>query len=76
MKGDLINLEKLPAPYLHEEDGGKYIQTYGIFVLQTPDKSWTDSYIAKSMINDEKYLTGLIMNLQHIRHVADQWKAV
>ena len=76
LRGNQVNLEQLPAPYLHDEDGGKYIQTYGMFVLQTPDKSWTNWSIARAMIHDEKHLTGLVMNPQHIRCVADQWKAV
>jgi len=28
-KGDQIQLESLPAPMIHKDDGGKYIQTYG-----------------------------------------------
>lgn len=76
LRGDQINLEELPAPYLHDEDGGKYIQTYGMFVLQMPDKSWTNWSIARAMVHDAKHLTGLVMNPQHIRRVADQWKTV
>lgn len=42
LSGDAIKLDSLPTPTLHHGDGGKYIQTYGMFVLQTPDKSWTN----------------------------------
>jgi UbiD family decarboxylase len=27
--GDQINLDQLPAPMIHQDDGSKYIQTYG-----------------------------------------------
>ncbi|GCF01659.1 hypothetical protein ZYGM_000516 [Zygosaccharomyces mellis] len=76
LRGDQINLEQLPAPYLHEEDGGRYIQTYGMFILQTPDKIWTNWSIARAMIHDENHLTGLLVSPQHIRRVADQWKTI
>lgn len=74
--GDEIKLNSLPAPYLHHEDGGKYIQTYGMFVLQTPDKSWTNWSIARGMIYDDRHLTGLVINPQHIRQVADKWAEI
>lgn len=36
-----------------EKDGGKYIQTYGMHVVQTPDKSWTNWSIARAMVHDK-----------------------
>jgi UbiD family decarboxylase len=29
LKGDEINLLNIPAPLIHKDDGGRYIQTYG-----------------------------------------------
>lgn len=72
LRGDEINLKHLPAPYLHEEDGGRYIQTYGMFILQTPDKAWTNWSISRAMIHDENHLIGLLVSPQHIRRIADQ----
>lgn len=74
LSGDEIDLEALPAPYLHNEDGGKYIQTYGMFILQTPDKSWTNWSIARAMIRDKTHLTGLVLKPQHIQQVSNKWK--
>ncbi|EXJ68563.1 3-octaprenyl-4-hydroxybenzoate carboxy-lyase UbiD [Cladophialophora psammophila CBS 110553] len=36
--GDDIDLNRMPVPQMHRFDGGKYLQTYGMHVLQTPDK--------------------------------------
>jgi UbiD family decarboxylase len=36
LKGDQVNLEQIPAPLIHKDDGGKYIQTYGVCVLCGP----------------------------------------
>jgi UbiD family decarboxylase len=48
--GDEIDLEALPAPWLHQADGGKYVQTYGMHVVQTPNNSWTNWSIARAMV--------------------------
>lgn len=76
LSGDQINLNALPAPLLHNGDGGKYIQTYGMFILQTPDGEWTNWSIARAMIYDNKHLTGLVMNPQHNRIIADKWAKI
>jgi UbiD family decarboxylase len=34
---DQFDLTKLPAPFLHQSDGGKYIQTYGMHIVQSSD---------------------------------------
>ncbi|KAF5497321.1 Ferulic acid decarboxylase 1 [Colletotrichum siamense] len=73
MFGDEINLEDLPAPYLHEGDGGKYLQTYGIHVLQTPDKSWTNWSIFRGMVHDQKHLVCLVGSGQHNSIIRDKW---
>lgn len=76
LTGSDIKLNSLPAPILHPGDGGKYIQTYGMFILQTPDKKWTNWSIARAMIHDDKHLTGLVINPQHIRKVANEWAKI
>lgn len=74
LSGDQIDMTTWPAPLLHPEDGGKYLQTYGMFILQTPDKSWTNWSIARAMIHDKNHLTGLVIKPQHIQQVTNKWK--
>lgn len=76
ISGDDIDLNSLPSPLLHPGDGGKYIQTYGMWCLKTPDGSWTNWSIARGMVKDKRHITGLVMNPQHIRQVADKWAAI
>lgn len=71
-----IHLQSLPTPYLHVSDGGKYLQTYGMWILQTPDKKWTNWSIARGMVVDDKHITGLVIKPQHIRQIADSWAAI
>ena len=75
MTHEQIDLTKLPVPLLHHGDGGKFIQTYGMWVLQTPDKSWTNWSIARGMVHDSKSITGLVINPQHVKQVSDAWVA-
>lgn len=69
-----FNLDTLPAPFLHQADGGKYLQTYGMHVVQTPDKTWTNWSIARAMVHDKDHLTGLVIEPQHIWQIHQMWK--
>lgn len=66
VSSDDIDLLKLPSPLIHQADGGKYIQTYGMHIVQSPDGKWTNWSIARAMIHDEKHLVGLVIPPQHI----------
>ncbi|KAL4976013.1 UbiD decarboxylyase family [Aspergillus desertorum] len=60
LEGDQIDLTKLPAPMIHKSDGGAYIQTYGMHIVQTPDGKWTNWSTARAMVHDKNHLTGLM----------------
>ncbi|KAJ5475734.1 hypothetical protein N7475_001463 [Penicillium sp. IBT 31633x] len=74
LEGDQIDLTKLPAPMIHQHDGGKYIQTYGMHIVQSPDGSWTNWSIARAMVSDKRHLTGLVIEPQHIWQIHQMWK--
>lgn len=71
--GDQIDLDSLPAPLLHEGDGGKYLQTYGIHILQTPDGSWTNWSIFRGMVYDRNHLVCLVGPGQHNSIIRQKW---
>ncbi|KAH8886570.1 putative 3-octaprenyl-4-hydroxybenzoate carboxy-lyase [Thozetella sp. PMI_491] len=75
ISGDAVDLHKLPAPLLHQADGGKYIQTYGLHVLQTPDKSWTNWSIFRGMVHDKNRLVCLVGSGQHNSLIREKWLA-
>ncbi|KAI9833014.1 MAG: Ferulic acid decarboxylase 1 [Sarea resinae] len=72
--GDQVDLVHLPVPQLHQADGGKYLQTYGMHVVQSPDGSWTNWSIARAMVHDRNHLTGLVIQPQHIWQIHQMWK--
>jgi UbiD family decarboxylase len=69
-----FDLTKLPVPLIHKDDGGKYIQTYGMHVVQSPDGKWTNWSIARAMVADKDHLTGLVIEPQHIWQIHQLWK--
>ncbi|KAK6206546.1 Ferulic acid decarboxylase 1 [Pestalotiopsis sp. IQ-011] len=71
---DQFDLNKLPSPMLHQADGGKYIQTFGMHVVQSPDGKWTNWSIARAMVHGKNELAGLIIEPQHIWQIREMWK--
>ncbi|KAI1027836.1 hypothetical protein LB503_011926 [Fusarium chuoi] len=71
--GDKVDLTTLPVPYLHTGDGGKYIQTYGVHVLQMPDGSWTNWSIFRGMVYDQNRIVCLVGGGQHNSMIRDAW---
>src|SRR5947209_6467419 len=72
--GGDVDLLRLPTPLIHGGDGGRYIDTYGITVVQTPDKRWTNWSITRKMIVDKNRLTGLVVPNQHWGMIDAEWK--
>ena len=73
LTGEDVDLLRLPTPLLHGGDGGRYLNTYGIFVVQTPDKKWTSWSIARAMLLDKNRMAGIVAPNQHIGMVRQTW---
>jgi len=71
--GEDVDLLELPAPLLHDGDGGRFLNTFGVIVARTPDKSWTNWSIARIMVVDGKRMTGIVAPNQHIGMVHKAW---
>jgi UbiD family decarboxylase len=74
--GDDVDLLRLPTPLLHDGDGGRYLNTYGIVIAQTPDKTWTNWSIARIMLLDKNRMTGIVAPFQHLGMIHEMWKAL
>ena len=71
--GEQVDLTRIPAPLLHDGDGGRYLNTFGIIVAQTPDKKWMNWSIARIMLLDRNRMAGIIAPNQHIGMVRKTW---
>ncbi|KAH8703034.1 UbiD decarboxylyase family [Talaromyces proteolyticus] len=74
IEGNEIDLNRLPVPLLHKDDGGKYIQTYGMHVLQAPDGNWTNWSIFRGMVHDNRHIVCLVGGGQHVSIIFQKWK--
>ncbi|MDJ0616460.1 MAG: UbiD family decarboxylase [Calothrix sp. MO_192.B10] len=85
-RGDEIDLNKLPAPLLHDGDKGRYLQTAGAIIVQSPEGEvppddalilgdrWTNWSISRGMIVNKNTMTGLWLPFQHNGMIYDMWK--
>jgi phenylphosphate carboxylase alpha subunit len=73
--GDRIDLNRLPAPLLHDGDRGRYIQTAGAITVRTPCGKWTNWSLSRGMIVDKNTMTGLWLPFQHNGMIYNLWKA-
>lgn len=73
MVGDDVDLFRLPTPHIHSGDGGRYINTWGTVIVQTPDKSWTNWSINRIMLLDKNRMTGLVPPQQHLGIIHQMW---
>lgn len=73
LTGDDATLDRFPVPRVHEQDGGRYPNTWGVIIVRTPDCAWTNWSISRIMMINGKHMTGLIMPTQHIGRVWAEW---
>jgi UbiD family decarboxylase len=70
------SLDRFPIPLVHQDDGGRYVNTWGIIVAQTPDGRWTNWSISRIQLIDGRHMTGLILPQQHIGMVWKEWEKI
>lgn len=73
MRGSEVDLYAFPTPRIHGNDGGRYIQTYGMNIARTPDGSWTNWSINRMMIAGRDTLACLIPGPQHLGVIRARW---
>ena len=73
MLGDDVDVLAFPTPWIHANDGGRFIQTFGMNIAKTPDGSWTNYSINRMMIVDRTRLSCLIPPPQHLGIIRSQW---
>ncbi len=64
--GDDIDLFKLPAPMLHEGDGGRYLGTMHTMVTKQPEMEWVNWGTYRLMVRSKDTLAGLALPYRHI----------
>src|SRR5680860_1720498 len=52
--GDDVNVLAFPTPRWHEHDGGRYIGTGCVVIMNDPDSDWVNLGCYRVMVHDEK----------------------
>jgi 4-hydroxy-3-polyprenylbenzoate decarboxylase len=69
-----VDLYRLPAPLIHDGDGGRYLNTWGTMVVRTPDGKWTNWSITRIMVTDKNTMAGGVIPTQHLGIIYQRWK--
>jgi 4-hydroxy-3-polyprenylbenzoate decarboxylase len=57
MRGADVDLQKLPAPYWHRQDGGAYIGSGSIVIMRDPDDGWINASIYRVQVHGRTKVT-------------------
>ncbi|MFI1731099.1 UbiD family decarboxylase domain-containing protein [Streptomyces acidicola] len=74
--GEEARLDRFPIPFVHQDDGGPYVNTWGVIVARTPDGRWTNWSISRIMKIDDRHMTGLVLPSQHLGMIWREWEAI
>ncbi|MFD7922106.1 UbiD family decarboxylase [Streptomyces sp. NPDC059740] len=74
LTGDAVDLERFPVPLLHQQDGGRYLGTYGFHVVRSPDGRWTSWSVSRTMLHGRTTLVGPAMAQQHLGMIHAMWR--
>lgn len=65
MRGDNLDIYRLPWPMVHEGDGGRYLGTWDVVVCKDPETGWSNWGMYRFMIHDQEYLVGEPSPISH-----------
>jgi 4-hydroxy-3-polyprenylbenzoate decarboxylase len=64
--GEDVDLYILPAPMIHEGDGGRYIGTWDIVICEDPERGWTNWGMYRFMVHNKNFLAGWPQATSHL----------
>ena len=73
MRGDDVNVLEFPAPRIHEEDGGRYIATGCVVIMNDPESDWVNVGSYRSMVHDENHVGLYISPGKHGRLIENRY---
>lgn len=64
--GNEVDLYTLPAPYIHDGDGGRYIGTWDVVVSKDPETGWQNWGMYRFMIHNKRFIVGFPRYHSHL----------
>ena len=57
MRGEAVDMARLPAPYWHRKDGGPFIGSGSIVIMRDPDGGWINASIYRVQVHGRNRVT-------------------
>ncbi|HEY7068395.1 MAG TPA: UbiD family decarboxylase [Chloroflexota bacterium] len=74
-RGADVDLLKFPTPHWHEGDGGRFIGTASLNIMQDPDSGWVNVGTYRNMIQDRNHVGVWISPGKHGRLIRERYLA-
>jgi UbiD family decarboxylase len=72
-RGEDVNVLAFPTPRWHEHDGGRYIGTGDIVIMNDPDSDWVNLGCYRVMVHDERTVGLYISPGKHGRLIRERY---
>jgi 4-hydroxy-3-polyprenylbenzoate decarboxylase len=76
LTGAAVDLMRLPSPYIHDGDGGRFLNTWGTTITRTPEGDWTNWAMSRSMLRDRASMVGPTAASKHLGVMLAAWRAI
>ena len=73
LRDDAVNVLKFPVPFLHEQDGGRYIGTDDLVIMRDPDDGWVNCGTYRVMVHDAKRVGVWMSPGKHGRQIREKY---
>ena len=74
-RDDEVDLYKFPAPFFHEEDGGRYIGTAVLVMMKDPDSDWVNHGTYRAQLHDKNTVGMWASPGKHGSQIKEKWFA-
>ena len=74
-RDDDVDLYKFPAPFFHEEDGGRYIGTAVLVMMKDPDSDWVNHGTYRCQLHDKNTVGMWASPGKHGSQIKEKWFA-
>jgi UbiD family decarboxylase len=73
LRDDQVDVLKFPAPFLHEQDGGRYLGTDDLVIMRDPEENWVNCGTYRVMVHDARRLGIWISPGKHGRQIREKY---
>ncbi|EMF9311370.1 UbiD family decarboxylase [Yersinia enterocolitica] len=73
LHGEKATLARFPIPQVHQYDGNRYVNTWGVFIVESPDGKWCNWSIQRVQYHNDRQMIALVFPSQHIADIWEEW---